>query len=80
MFSQLQDDDEAQPAGTEPGIQSTAQYRLTKRKQREMQENRIALVVRVFAVLLALVAMATDEASVGIFAVVLMMIAARVDR
>lgn len=82
MFSQLQDEDEAQPTGAkgDPGIQSTAKYRLMRARQRELQNNRIAMMVRVTAVLLSLICMASGEVPVGIFAIVLMMIAHRVDR
>ena len=84
MFSQLQDDDAAPSGGeggdAEPSIQPTAKYRLMRARERELRNNRIALMVRVTAVLLALVCMATGEVPVGIFAIVLMMIANRVDR
>ena len=84
MFSQLQDDDAAPSGGEgsagEPAIQSTAKYRLMKARQREVHNNRIAMMVRITAVLLALIGMAANEVPVGIFAIVLMMIAHRVDR
>lgn len=84
LFSQLQDDDATPPGGSgsagEPAIQPTAKYRLMRAREREVHNNRIAMMVRVTAVLLSLICMATGEVPVGIFAIVLMMIAHRVDR
>jgi len=84
LFSQLQDDDATPPGGSggagEPAIQPTAKYRLMRAREQELRDNRIALMVRVTGVLLALICMATNEVPVGIFAIVLMMIANRVDR
>jgi len=82
MFSQLQEPDEVSPRGTkgDPGIQSTVEYRLMMARRAERLEVGTALMLRVFAVLLATVGMAVDEVPVGVFAIILMMLAARVDR
>lgn len=78
MFSQLQEPDETSPRGAT--IQSTVEYRLMMARRAERLEVWTATFLRVWAVLLATVGMAVDEVPVGVFAIILMMLAARVDR